>query len=75
MARRAKTDRFGNTYELVSCKANRNGYPVGYVEIKGQLYKVEPSPASNGKEDRRGREIMYWVKVTKVEKRRSGGSL
>lgn len=63
-----KTDRFGNPYQLVSCKENKNGFPVGYVELGGKLYKIEPSEA---KKD----GVLYWVKVTKVDQKKKHTSM
>lgn len=56
-------DRFGNEYMLVSCKDTKGtGYGKGYIEIKGQLYKVESSEA---KKD----GVSHWVKITKIDKK------
>ena len=41
--RQTRNDRFGNETMLIGCKPNKNGFPVGWVEIKGQLYKLEPA--------------------------------
>lgn len=54
-----KVDRFQNPFQLVGCKPNKNGFPVGYVEIGGKTYKIEPSQAQKD-------GIAYWVKVTKI---------
>lgn len=62
MARFVKTDRFGNAYQVIGCKENKNGYPVGYVTLGGSLYKVEPS-----KSEKDG--VAAWVRITKVQKR------
>lgn len=72
-----KLNRFGNKEQLVACKANKNGFPVGYLEIGSKLYKVEPAQASSGKTDKNGREILEWVKVTEMPKRQgsNGGKL
>lgn len=62
MAANVTIDRFGNEYTLVGLKDKRStGYGKGYIEIKGQLYKLEHSPAN--KEGYTG-----WVKVTKLKK-------
>ena len=58
---KVNTDRFGNAYQLIGCKPNKNGFPVGYLELGNSLYKVEPSESKNEK-------YLYWVKVTKVDK-------
>lgn len=65
MSARIKTDRFGNPYQVIGCKDNRNGYPVGYAELGGKLYKVEPSESKNEK-------YSHWVKLTLVKKQRAG---
>lgn len=57
-----QTDRFGNAYQLVGCKPNKNGFSVGYAELGGKLYKIEPSEASK-------EGISHWVKITKVDKK------
>lgn len=57
-----RTDKFGNDYTVVGCKDKKGtGYPKGYIEIKGDLYKIEPS-----KSDKEGVEL--WVRVTKMKK-------
>lgn len=63
-----KTDRFGNPYQLIGCKENKNGFPVGYVELGGKLYKIEPSEA---KKD----GFLYWVKVTRVDQKKKHTSM
>lgn len=62
---RVSKDRFGNDFVLVGCKPKKKNekYSVGYVEIKGQLYKIEPTEA-----EKEG--IMFWCKLTKLEKRK-----
>jgi len=60
--RNSRIDRFGNMTMLIGCKENKNGYPVGYLEIGNTLYKVEPSPANKD-------GVLYWVKLTKLNKR------
>lgn len=57
-----RTDRFGNPTKLVGCKPNKNGFPVGYLEIGNQLYKLEPSKSNNEK-------YSHWIKVTKIVKK------
>ena len=63
-----KNDRFGNPYQLIGCKPNDKGFCKGFIELKGQLYKIEPSTSNNEK-------YGYWVKVTKVSKRTSNTSM
>ncbi len=61
MARNISTDRFGNPYQLIGCKPNKKGFPVGYAELGGKLYKIEPSEAKKEGVD-------FWVKITAVKK-------
>lgn len=64
-----KTDRFGNPYQVVGCRDKKGtGFPVGYVELKGQLYKLEPSSA---KKD----GVEAWIKVTAVKKQPTHSSM
>lgn len=66
--RRISSDRFGNPYQLIGCKPNKNDYPVGYVELGGKLYKIEPSPANK-------EGVLYWVKITAVKKQAQHSSM
>lgn len=60
---RISTDRFGNPYQVVGCKDKKgSGFASGYVELGGKLYKIEPSEAQKD-------GVMYWVKITKVDKK------
>lgn len=62
MAKRfIKNDRFGNPFQVVGCKPNKGGYPVGYAELSGKLYKIEPSESKKDGVD-------MWVKITQVKK-------
>ncbi len=64
MARQARinTDKFGNPYQVIGCKDKKeNGFAVGYVELGGKLYKLEPSEA---KKD----GVEYWIRVTHIKK-------
>lgn len=74
----AKTDRFGQEYRNVPCHSNKNGYPVGYVMIaRPGLYKLEPGEAGNVTQDRKGRDVTHWVRVTKMprnQQQQGGGS-
>lgn len=64
-----KTDRFGNPYQVIGCKDERGtGFPKGYIELGGKLYKIEPSKAS-----KEGVEV--WVKVTQVKKQPKHSSM
>jgi hypothetical protein len=54
-------DRFGNPYQVIGCKPNKGGYPVGYVELGGKLYKLEPSPSNKD-------GVQEWIKITQVKK-------
>ena len=63
MAQNIRTDRFGNPFQLVGMRDKKgNGFPFGYAELKGQLYKVE---VCESKKD----GVESWVKITKVSKR------
>lgn len=72
------TDRFGNQQlrkGLVSKVDGKqppkkiHGWSRAYVEIRGQLYKVEVGPG-NPRKDSKGRwERVGWLYVTKVEER------
>lgn len=67
--KRISTDRFGNPFQLIGCKDKKgNGFPYGYVELGGKLYKVEPSSAQKD-------GVEYWVKITAVKKRSSHQSM
>lgn len=61
MAKYIKNDRFGNPYQVIGCKPNKGGFPVGYVELGGKLYKIEPSESQK-------EGVAMWVKVTAVKK-------
>lgn len=59
---RVSLDRFGNNYQVIGCKDKKEtGFPKGYIELKGVLYKLEPSEAKKDGVD-------YWVKVTEMKK-------
>lgn len=63
-----RLDRFGNEYIVVGCKDKKGtGFPKGYIEIKGQLYKLEPSDAQKD-------GVEMWVKVTKINKQKKSGN-
>jgi len=68
MAKYVKTDRFGQSYQVIGCKENKNGFPVGYVELGGKLYKLEPSDSKNEKYE-------SWIKVTAVKKQNRNSSM
>jgi len=64
-----KNDRFGNPFQVIGCKDKKgNGFSVGYVELKGQLYKLEPSPATKD-------GVEHWIKVTAVKKQTQHSSM
>ncbi|RKQ43130.1 hypothetical protein BXY85_3749 [Roseivirga pacifica] len=66
---RTSVDKFGNTYAVVGCKDKKGtGFPKGYIEIKGQLYKLEPSDSQKD-------GVACWIRVTKMNNRKSGGGL
>lgn len=66
MARYARTDRFGNEYQLVGCKPSRRNpdFSVGYLRIGGTLYKLEPSRSNK-------EGVSEWIRVTKLKSRQS----
>ncbi len=65
MAKTVSRDRFGNEFILVGCKDKKGtGYGAGYLEVGGKLFKLEPSPANKD-------GYSHWIRVTKVEKRKS----
>lgn len=79
--RNTRTDRFGNAFEvkrLTQVTNKKTGEVIqgcfkGYVEIKGQLYKIETSPMS---EEKMKNDLhQRWMKVTKMSKQRQSGSL
>lgn len=56
-------DKFENEYTVVGCKDKKGkGYPSGFFEFKGQLFKVEPSPSNKEGVD-------MWVRITVMKKR------
>jgi len=67
MAQYNNKDRFGNAFKVVGCKPNKNGFSVGYTEINGVMYKLEPSPSNKDGVD-------TWIRITKMPKRKEGGS-
>lgn len=76
---RISTDRFGNNFQLKTAKVvvnKKNGEVLNvykaWVELKGQLYKIEVSPRL--KETKDGQPAM-WVKVTAVKKPTGGGTM
>ncbi len=66
--RRISTDRFGNPYQLIGCKPNKGGFPVGYVELGGKLYKIEPSESNK-------EGVAMWCKITLVKKQQQHSSM
>lgn len=69
MQKRISTDRFGNPYQLIGCKDKKGtGFAVGYIELGGKLYKVEPSQAQKD-------GVLYWVKITAVKKQTMATSM
>lgn len=61
-----KTDRFGNSYVVVGCKDNKNGFPVGYERIGGKLYKFEPTRASGNAPEGK-KPFSIWLRITEVD--------
>lgn len=68
MQRTIKNDRFGQPYQVIGCKENKNGYPVGYAELGGKLYKIEPSDSNKD-------GVKTWVKITQVKKQNKVSSM
>lgn len=67
--KRISTDKFGNPYQLIGCKDKKGtGFAVGYIELGGKLYKVEPSTAQK-------EGVLYWVKITAVKKQANHASM
>jgi hypothetical protein len=67
--KRISTDKFGNPYQLVGCKDKKaNGFAVGYIELGGKLYKVEPSMAQKD-------GVLFWVRITHVKKQAQFSSM
>ena len=66
MARYVSKDRFGNNYLVVGLKDNGKGFPRGYVEIKGTLYKLEYS-------DSKKEPVLCWIRFTEMPKQRKSG--
>lgn len=66
MARRVTKDRFGNNCMIVGLKDNGKGYPKGFIEIKGTLYKLE---YSDSKKD----PVLCWLKFTEMPRQRRTG--
>lgn len=66
---RINTDKFGQSYQVIGCKDKKaSGFPKGYVELGGKLYKLEPSKA-----DKDGVEV--WIRVTAVKKQTQSSSM
>ena len=67
--KRISQDRFGNPNQLIGWKDTKGkGFAVGYVELGGKLYKVEPSEATK-------EGVMFWVKITAVKKNPTASSM
>ncbi len=70
MPKYVKTDRFGNAYQVIGCKPSKKNpdFAVGYVELGGKLYKIEPSAAQKD-------GVSYWCRVTQVKKHNTNQSM
>jgi len=67
--RRVRTsfDKFGNEVQIVGIRVpNGKKYGRGYIEIKGQLFKVEVTDAQK-------EGYQAWVRFTKLEERERRG--
>ena len=66
---RISTDKFGNPYQVIGMKDKKGtGFPKGYVELCGKLYKIE---VSDSKKD----GVEAWVRVTQVKKQSQNRSM
>lgn len=66
---RISTDKFGNPYQIIGMKDKKGtGFPRGYVELGGKLYKIE---VSDSKKD----GVEAWVRVTQVKKQSQRSSM
>lgn len=63
----AQLDRFGNEQAVVGLKDKKGtGYPKGYIEIKGDLFKITTSPSNK-------EGVHEWVTLTKMKKQAGRG--
>lgn len=63
----AQNDRFGNPQVVVGLKDKKGtGFPKGYIEIKGTLYKITIS-------DSKKEGVEAWVTLTQMPKQRNSG--
>lgn len=63
----AQLDRFGNEQVVVGLKDKKgSGFPKGYLEISGQLYKITTSRSNKD-------GVEEWVTVTKMKKQQGRG--
>ncbi|SHF14043.1 hypothetical protein SAMN05444377_10485 [Flavobacterium fontis] len=67
--KRISTDRFGNPYQVIGLKDTKGtGFPKGYVELGGKLYKLEHSPSQK-------EGVEAWIRVTKVDQKQRQTSM
>ncbi|MFN5771563.1 hypothetical protein [Flavobacterium sp.] len=67
--KRISTDRFGNPYQVVGLKDTKGtGFPKGYAELGGKLYKIEVS-------DSKKEGVEAWVRITRVEQNKRQTSM
>lgn len=63
----AQNDRFGNPQVVVGLKDKKGtGFPKGYIEIKGTLYKITTSPSNKD-------GVHEWVTLTQMSKQNNRG--
>lgn len=64
------TDKYGNPYQVISCKPKKKNpdFNQGWIELQGKLYKLEVSNA-----DKDG--VDYWVRVTQQKKDRTSNKM
>ncbi|GEL11814.1 hypothetical protein SAMN05192550_2810 [Flavobacterium glycines] len=60
-------DKFGNPQVVVGLKdKSGSGYPKGFIEIGGSLFKITTSPSNK-------EGVHEWVTLTKMQKNRNRG--
>jgi hypothetical protein len=63
----AQNDRFGNPQVVVGLKDKKGtGFAKGFIEIKGQLYKITTSPSNK-------EGVEEWVTLTQMPKQNNRG--
>ena len=62
-------DRFGNPTKLAGLYDNGKGGYSGYIEIKGELFKLFVTSANPGKKNSKGQPLTHWINFTLQEKK------